>query len=204
MSRHDITPFVLRVPAALHRRLQKAARHAGISLNEYCVRRLGAGGTGVALHPDAGALVARAVDVAGDALLGIVLHGSWIRGTAGPSSDVDALIVIDRRCALTRSLYSAWDTEPVRWEGRLVDPHFVHLPETPVPAGVWAEASVEGVVLFEIDAHVSNALAAVRREIANGRLMRRVVHGQPYWVATQPLVDVPSTSVVTGQGRAQS
>lgn len=204
MGRDDITPFILRVPRALHRRLQKAARQAGLSLNEYCVRRLGAGGTGLALHPDAGALVARALDVAGEALVGVVLHGSWIRGTAGPSSDVDALIVIDRRCALTRSLYSAWDAQPVRWGGRPVDPHFVYLPEAPTTADVWAEAAVEGVVLFEIDGQISATLAAVRREIANGGLMRRVVHGQPYWVIVRPSAEVANTAAVTGRGRAQS
>lgn len=204
MGGNDITPFILRLPSALHRRLQRAARQAEISLNEYCVRRLGAGGTGLDLHPDAGALVTRAADVAGEALIGVVLHGSWIRGTAGPSSDVDALVVIDRRTALKRSLYSVWDAQPVRWDGRPVDPHFVHLPETPATAGVWAEASVEGVVLFEIDGHVSAALATVRRAIANGVLMRRVVHGQPYWVTAHPFAEGVETSAVTGRARAKS
>ncbi|MGH9409463.1 MAG: nucleotidyltransferase domain-containing protein [Vicinamibacterales bacterium] len=192
------------MPAPLHRQLQNAARQAGISLNEYCVRRLAAGGTGVGLRPDAAALVVRASEVAGRALLGVVLHGSWVRGTAGPSSDVDALIVIDAGIPLRRDLYTRWDARSVTWEGRPVDPHFVHVPEAPAGAGVWAEASVEGVVLFEIDGLVSAALAAARREIANGRLLRRLVHGQPYWVTVERSEETGTAAAPAGGRRAQS
>jgi hypothetical protein len=48
---------------------------------------------------------------------------------------------------------------------------------------VWGEAAVDGVLLFERDFVLSAALASVRRDIADGRLIRRVLHGQPYWVA---------------------
>lgn len=79
-------------------------------------------------------------------------------------------------------LYTAWDLEPLRWENLPVEPHFVHLPE---PArgfgGLWAEVAIDGIVIFEKGRRLSSALSDVRREIAGGRMVRRVVAGQSYW-----------------------
>jgi len=173
--------FVLRLPAALHGVLRAAAAAAGLSLNEYCVRRLATAGPAVSVDPSAAALVQRASALAGPALVGVVLYGSWARGEAAGTSDVDMLIVVDGALPLTRDLYRRWDEAPVRWHGRLVDPHFVHPPREPVAGGVWAEAALDGVVLFERERQLSASLGAIRRDIAAGRLVRRVVHGQPYW-----------------------
>ena len=96
-------------------------------------------------------------------------------------SDVDALIVVDRMLRLNRALYRAWDAEPVTWQGRPVDPHFVHPAEDETFTGLWAEVAVDGQVLFDRDGWVSKHLIRVRRAIAEGRIVRRVVHGQPYW-----------------------
>ena len=171
--------FVLRMPPGLHAALERAARAAGVSLNEYCVRRLAAAGSGEG-DGDAAALVAHAAATAGDGLIGVLLHGSWARGEATPTSDVDALLVVEPRTALRRALYRAWDEHPVRWRGRRVDPHFVH-PPRPELSGLWAEAAVDGRVLFDRDGRLAADLARVRRVIAAGRLLRRTVHGQPYW-----------------------
>lgn len=173
--------FVLRLPPGLHAALQQAARAAALSLNELCVRRLAASGTGLALADDASGIVDRASRVAGHALVGVVLYGSWARGDAGPGSDVDVLVVVDPSMALTRALYRAWDAVPATWQGRPVDPHFVHPPGSRPSGAVWGEVAVDGVVLFERGLEVSGALARVRRDIADGRLVRRVAHGQPYW-----------------------
>lgn len=172
--------FVLRLPPALHGALQAAARAAGLSLNEHCVRRLS---TGPAVQADASAsaVVGRASAIAGSALAGVVLYGSWARGQATDASDVDVLVAVDRDLRLTRDLYRRWDVEPVQWHGRTVDPHFVHLPGDRVSGSVWGEVALDGVVLFERDLRLSATLARIRREIATGRLVRRVVHGQPYW-----------------------
>jgi predicted nucleotidyltransferase len=175
--------FVLRLPAALHASLQGAARAAGVSLNEYCVRRLAAPGAGLALLPDAAALVRRAAEVAGDALIGVVLHGSWARGEAARTSDVDVLIVIERRLALSRALYRTWDEAVPSWEGRRVDPHFAHPPDDGPTGGLWGEVATDGIVLVERDLEISAILVRTRRDIAAGRLVRRIVHGQPYWTA---------------------
>ena len=117
----------------------------------------------------------------GKACRGVVLFGSWVRGEAGPSSDVDALIVLDSTSALTRALYHPWDESPVQWGALSVEPHLVQLPGPAAPGTVWAEAAIDGLVLFERDLRISRQLAGVRRSIAEGKLVRRTLHGQPYW-----------------------
>lgn len=175
--------FLLRLPRGLHRTLQRAAASESLSLNEYCIRRLGAAGPGLAAQPSAMAVVEHAASVAGATLVGVIVYGSWARGSAGPGSDVDVLIVLDPTRPLTRSLYRDWDVRPLAWDGRIVDPHFVHLPPDGRASGVWGEAAVDGVILFESGLRLSSVLAQVRRNIVAGRLVRRVAHGQPYWVA---------------------
>ena len=184
MTSHDTAAksghFLLRMPPPLHAALEGAARTAGLSLNEYCVRRLSVAGVGTD-DGDSVALLSRAGAVAGDALVGVLLHGSWIRGDATPTSDVDVIVVVESRVHLNRALYRTWDQQPVTWKGRPVDAHFVHLPGEDTTSGLWAEAAIDGLVLFDRGGQMSAALARVRRAIADGRLVRRVVHGQPYW-----------------------
>jgi HicB family/Nucleotidyltransferase domain len=172
--------FVLRLEPALHAALQTAARLAGLSLNEYCTRKLSAPLAAVALGP-AALLVQRAAEIHGAELVGVVAFGSWARAEAGPQSDVDVLVVLDAERPLTRSLYQAWDEEALAWDSHAVQTHLVHLPEAGAAGTVWAEAAIDGIVLFERDLSISRRLALVRRDIAEGRLVRRTVHGQPYW-----------------------
>src|SRR5262249_34915716 len=148
----------------------------------YCVRRLGSPDRGTLPHPDALHVSARAEAIAGPNLVGIIAHGSMARGEARPSSDMDVLVVVDRALALTRALYRRWDEAPVAWQRRPVDVHFINLPDDPDrAAGVWAEAAVEGVLLHDSDGRVESTLRQVRRAIADGRLVRKHAHGQPYW-----------------------
>lgn len=175
--------FLLRLPPPVHAMLEAAAGEAGLSLNEYCVRRLAAGGPGALVEEPAAEVVARAAAVAGDALIAVLLHGSLARREATPDSDADVLVVVEPGLALHRSVYRAWDSRPVAWRGRSVDAHFVHPPADDTLSGLWAEAALDGVVLFERGGRLSAHLARVRRAIAEGRLVRRVVHGQPYWTA---------------------
>lgn len=176
--------FVLRMPPALHAELHSAARSAGLSLNAYCVQQLERPDLTAVSDGEKSSLVAHARAVAGEALLAVVLHGSWVRGDASAASDVDALIVVDPSLPLNRDLYRAWDAQPITWRGRRVDPQFVHLPEDGQISGLWAELALDGVVLYEIDWKLSAHLARIRRSIAEGQLVRRVVHGQPYWRET--------------------
>lgn len=174
--------FLLRIDPGLHAKLQRCARAAGLSLNEYCRRSLTAPVASPGLVRPAVDVVQRAAALLGERLVGVLLHGSYARGDAHTSSDVDVLIAVDRSEPLTRDLYRRWDENPVTFEGRAIDPHFAHLPDVPERAsGLWAELALDGIVLFERNFELSRALVHIRRGVAANGLLRRVVHGQPYW-----------------------
>jgi UTP:GlnB (protein PII) uridylyltransferase len=85
--------FLLRMEPGLHAALREAARAAGLSLNEYCVRKL-------ALSPTTGEepavrILRRATEIVGPSLAGVAVFGSYGRGQATEASDVDVLIVVD-------------------------------------------------------------------------------------------------------------
>jgi hypothetical protein len=175
-----VARVLLRLPADLHRALGRAAASAGLSFNEFCVRRLAAPASGDRSGARA-AVVNRTHAMFGDRLLGVVALGSWTRGEAAAGSDLDILVVIDSSVALTRDLYRTWDAAPLQAEGRAVDPHFIHLPASGTPGAAWCEAAIDGIVWYDPHGHVASRLAAVRRAIAEGRLVRAFTHGQPYW-----------------------
>ena len=174
--------FLLRIDPGLHALLREAAGELGVSLNDYCARKLALPADAAALADDAPAVVSRAVDLYGSHLAGVVVFGSWARGEAADGSDVDLLVVLDGRLPLTRSLYAAWDDSPATWGGLPVEVHLAHLPPRgEAPSGIWAEVALDGLVIFERGRRVSAHLGDVRREIAAGRFVRRVAQGQPYW-----------------------
>jgi predicted nucleotidyltransferase len=172
----------LRLPAEVHQSVARAAEREALSINEYCVRRLTAAASPHTAHRDLRALLARAETVTPGRVVGLVLHGSWPRGEARASSDVDILVVVEASVALTRALYQRWDESPVSWDSRPVDVHFIHLPaDADHSGGVWCEVAIEGRVLVDPDGRVERALVDIRRAIADGRLQRKRAHGQPYW-----------------------
>ncbi len=166
----------------MHAALRRAARDAGISLNDYCVRTLAAPSGNLDGVAGAVAVVARAAELFGADLLAVVAYGSWTRDEATAGSDVDVLVVVDEAAPITRALYRSWDAQPLAWDAHPVEPHFVHLRGRDQGAsGLWAEAAVDGIVLFERGIRVSRRLAEIRRDVLAGRLVRRTAHGQPYW-----------------------
>ena len=177
--------FVLRLDPDLHAELRREAAIRGISLNAHCVQRLAAPSGVSPGFEDAAETVRRAIELMGESLVGIVVFGSWARGEAADTSDIDVLIVIDGDIPIARELYRRWDEAPVAWGGRLVDPHFVHLPpDRRTPSGLWAEVAIDGILLHDPRHRLFPQLAAVRRALAEGRLRRRTVHGTGYW--TEP------------------
>jgi predicted nucleotidyltransferase len=182
----DDTPsgrFVVRLPPALHETLRHAAGRAGLSLNEYCVRALAAPGADPA-GPGA-AVAVRAAASFGPALVGVVLHGSWVRGEATGGSDIDALVVLSPTEPITRELYRGWDQTPMEHDGHAVEVHFVGLPaQDDEPGTVWLEVAIDGIVVADRDDRIARYLARVRRDIATGTKVRRTAHGQPYWTPT--------------------
>ena len=176
--------FLLRLEPGLHAALRGAAAASGLSLNEYCARKLAAPVGELAVFDAAAGAVQRAAAVTGDALVGVVAFGSWARSELHDASDVDLLVVVDAGLALSRAIYTRWDEAPVVFNGRRAEPHFVTMPTGSVPAvGLWAEAAIDGIVLFARDHEIHARLSAVRRELVEGRVVRKTAHGQPYWVA---------------------
>ncbi len=183
MRRTPSGRFVLRLTPGLHAALRSAAAVAGVSLNDYCARKLAAPGVAADGLRGAGDIVARALAVFGPALRGVIVHGSFARGEASSGSDVDVLVVVGPEVPLTRASYREWDGVGLAIEGRPADIHFAHIPPPGgAPTALWAEVALEGVILFERDLAISRALTAIRRRIAAGQLVRRMSHGQPYWV----------------------
>lgn len=177
-----VARVLLRLPAELHRSLVKAAADADLSFNEFCVRRLSAPSDAQGLSAVRSLVVTRARAVFGDRLAGVLVLGSWARGEAAATSDIDALIVIDAKTALTRDLYRAWDRDPISFEGRAIDAHFAHPSAAgTLPTAVWCEAAVDGIVWYDRDGSMTIRLGEVRRAIAEGRVVRAFAHGQPYW-----------------------
>jgi predicted nucleotidyltransferase len=173
---------LLRLPVALHQALVRAAAARDLSFNEYCVRRLGAPASADDASAARTLVVDRARGACGDRLVGVVVLGSWARGEAAASSDIDVLVVTDARMPVTRDLYRAWDREPLAVEGRRVDAHFVNLPDPgAAPTALWCEAAVDGLVWYDRDGAVGSRLGEVRRAIAAGTVVRAFAHGQPYW-----------------------
>lgn len=184
--------FVLRIPSELHARLRQSARVKGLSLNQYCLQSLqsrvafvDSDRAGTSLDPGLDALVERLVGSFGHDLVGAVLYGSWARGEASDTSDVDLAVVLDAATPLRRELHRAWEATPISWEGRPVEVQFVHLPGTgDLPTGFWGELALDGIVLLDPNLEISRRLVRFRRDILAGRLVRHVAHGQGYWVRT--------------------
>ncbi|NOZ78061.1 MAG: toxin-antitoxin system HicB family antitoxin [Acidobacteria bacterium] len=192
--------FLLRMDPGLHAALSAAAAAAGISLNEYCIRKLAAPAGNIAEVREAGAIVRRAASLFGAQLIAVAAFGSWARGEqrapASPpgsgataardtegGSDADVLVVLEPSIAIERGLYRMWDEEPLRLDTLPVAPHFVHLPEDPERAGgLWAEVALDGIVLFERSLRLSRMLGKVRRAIVAGTILRKEAGGQTYWV----------------------
>ena len=174
--------FLLRISPGLHGALRRSALEAGVSLNDYCARKLAVPAGNLFALEGAVLAVERAAAMVGDRLVGVAAFGSWARKQQADASDVDLLIVVETSVELTRELYRRWDDAPVAWEGRAVEPHFAHLPEEGrVAGGLWAEVALDGIVLFERGLALSQRLVEVRRDIVAGRIVRKIAHGQPYW-----------------------
>lgn len=195
--------FLLRVSPALHHALRRRAGEAGKSLNRYCAEALRA------LVEDAAPGQSRAWQAAaaviaehvGEELEAVALFGSRAQGWDGPGSDVDLLLVLRDGAALGRERYAAWDralasAPQIRALGAQVNPHFAVLPaERPAGAdgggGLWLEAALHGVVLWQRSSAVSRWIAEARELMAEGVLRRRRAHGQPYWLRGGEDVEKP-------------
>lgn len=175
--------FVLRLDPGLHAALREAARAAELSLNDYCATKLAAPAGMPAPSRALAAVVQRAAQQFGADLLAVAAYGSWARDELHDASDVDVLVVLESHVPLRRALYRVWDEEPLWCDGRRVEAHLAHLPPpNETVAGIWSEVAIDGIVLFERGLQLSSRLVRVRHDIVAGRIVRRTVHGQGYWV----------------------
>lgn len=129
-------------------------------------------------------------DLQVEAVEAVVLFGSCARGDAGAWSDIDLLIVVDRKVPVTRSLYRIWDATvadhaTIRALGSSVNPHFAHLPGNHAEAGggsaLWFEVALHGTILWQRTWALARWLGNARERMAEGAIRRRYAHGQPYW-----------------------
>lgn len=172
--------FVLRIDPRLHEVLRTAARRAGVSLNEYCARRLS---LPIEIAMPLADALARSIAQFDDRLIGVAVFGSWARGQEVASSDIDLMIVIADDAPIGRGLYRAWDEAPLEWMGHRVEPHFVHLPAPDARiSGIWAELAIDAIMLYEHDMQISRRLVAIRHHILAGRIVQKRANGQRYWV----------------------
>ena len=188
--------FVSRLAPGLHAALRRAASGRGLSLNRYCVELLKQGLQDLQTASDVDERVgSRIVPAAvlnqvrktySQALEGIILFGSAARDRLWESSDIDLLIVLRQDRAIEREIYRVWD-DKVAGQFQLLShkiaPQFVALPsEVAQAGGIWLEAALEGVVLVDPELRLSRLLRLLRQEVLAGRAVRKLAHGQPYWV----------------------
>ncbi len=184
--------FVLRLDPRLHGRLKARAEFEGISLNALCARLLSEGleDASRSRGPEVPGLDPGLLDGVQREwrrdLVGIVLFGSAARGEAGEGSDLDLLLVLAAGVPIERALYDRWDRlirARKRSEDGRVSPHFVSLDTSPEEAGgLWLEVAREGIVLRDREGRVARFLTALRDHIGTGAVVRKTVHGHPYWV----------------------
>lgn len=176
--------FVFRTEPELHRQAKSTAKQEGISLNEYCNLRLAQPLISTRKIPfEVGRAVQYAHDLCGAYFIGAVLYGSWIRDQIRDDSDIDLLVVVDEGFQFRRSLYSNWLSKNFEHKGHVISAQFAKLPDpNERVGGIWAEIAIEGLILEDPDFRISQCLAHIRRKIACGELIRKTLHGQPYWI----------------------
>lgn len=172
--------FVIRMAPSMHEAIRARAEREGVSLNKMSQRLIQEGLRACQELPQEQAqIIAKAKELYGDSFTGLVLFGSAARGEAGETSDVDLLLVLDEKIPLRRDLYRAWHAE----FGEMISLHIVAMAQDAASAGsIWLECALDGKVLYDLDGRVTRMLVAIRDLIVSGKVIRKVTHGQGYWV----------------------
>lgn len=168
---------LFRLPGGLHAQVKERARALGISVNTLLERFVAEGLRRDSMSDDVREVIGGAKARLGDKYLGLVLFGSRARGDASQGSDTDLLIIVDRAIPIRRELYRNW---PIDDQLSL---HFAHLPATSEEAGsLWLECALDGIVLDDTRGAVAECLNDLKQRIASGKVVRKITHGQGYWV----------------------
>jgi predicted nucleotidyltransferase len=187
-STKDLSRFLLRIPEATHQKLVKLARTQSCSINQLCNELIE---SGLRRHHEPNAKLLQHIQTvyADHGLIAIVLFGSQARGDSTESSDTDLLLVFKPGTAITRQLHQQLErshTSKVTKNENIdldsISIHCVALPTTePNISGFWLEIALDGVILWGAE-NISNYINKVKQKISSGQLIRKVTHGQPYWI----------------------
>lgn len=119
----------------------------------------------------------------------IILFGSVAKSISTASSDYDLLIVMAEDVEIKRSLYRTWDQEVVpsltfeMTNGKPTSPHFVNLKsDISEIHGLWLEVAISGKTLWMKNSKTDKLINKIRLAISQNEFMRKLSHGQPYWV----------------------
>ena len=128
--------------------------------------------------------VAKLAAALGEALLGVVLYGSYARGEASEWSDVDLLVI-------ARELPEGWYERNIHLHQILKQipdaPDFSILGKTPEEfeqhfPSLYLDLGLDGVVLFDRNDYTASKLARVREIIKQAGLVRqRLSKGTMFW-----------------------
>ena len=174
--------FVLRLPSDLHKTIKDRAFQEGVSLNDICLQFIEAGLLSFSpvsrLHQQ---VQENAKRLYGDRFIGLLLFGSQARGEAHDKSDIDLLLVLDNSIPVCRELYKDWTG--IMPEN--VSIHFAHLPQDVSLAGsLWLECALDARIIDDPRNEIARHLTKLRQFITSGKVIRKLTHGQGYWVHT--------------------
>lgn len=170
---------LLRLPRALHDAVKERAAAAKLSVNSLLERYI-AQGVAEPIGKDLTAEVLQEAErTLGGNVVGLLLFGSQARGDTHDSSDTDLLLVVDSNIKIERASYRHWD--------KVLPPdislHITHLPTNASDAGsLWLECALDARILSDPSGRIASFLLRAKEYITSGRVVRRVTHGQGFWV----------------------
>jgi predicted nucleotidyltransferase len=174
-----LSKILLRLPKDLHDAVKVRAAEADLSVNALLERYIAQGVTSSLNDDVSEKIINQAQKEFGSNCIGLLLFGSRARGDAHDTSDTDLLLVVENEVRIERSLYRRWDTTLP--DG--ISLNITHLPVTPREAGsLWLECALDAKILFDPSRRISKALSALKEYITSGHVVRRITHGQGFWV----------------------
>ena len=179
----DQKRFVLRMNGELHSRLKSDAAVSHISVNDLILSKLQGPSLSIQIDSSISDAIAWAKRVTLDSVESVFVFGSFARSEMRDGSDFDLLFVCKNALDIKRSLYKQWLQKEFKYKGYPISGQFVKLPELGGHiSSLWAELALEGIALMDQSLRASRYLNYVRSEMASGHLIRKIHHGQPYWV----------------------
>lgn len=175
-----LSKILLRLPKPLHDAVKERALAEKTSMNSLLERYIAQGVIQPMPQETYAEVVRTAHETFKEHFVGLLLYGSKARGDAHDTSDTDLLLVVDNEIKIERSLYRTWDTIlPAD-----ISIHIAHLPSRPDEAGsLWLECALDARILHDPLGRIAHFLSETKEYITSGNVVRRVTHGQGFWVS---------------------